>query len=266
MGGLTGPEGEARDDDVSTRTIDPPRPAGDRAVTGPVPHFEAGPDPRVAAGLLAEWGFLANPDLPDKPGPGYLLVALRDGPTFRHYDPESVEFWESRGGRGARVELTRASSMPLEATFAWGQVRIVDRLGVTNEWLTFGGAISAAVVDGMIAVAFVSPAPLLRRGGHSQGWDQGADSLGAFFGRLMVAVDYAPGFEGLAAAATPLTRYAAFLADLSARLDHSPNLRTTEPALWRLIDHEAGRLQRDHLDDWTAGVALLEAAGLGRRP
>jgi hypothetical protein len=241
------------------------RPDGDDPMTGPVPRFEAGPDPRGAADLLADWGFLANPDLPDKPGPGYLLVALRDAPTLRHYDPESVEFWASRDGRGARVELTRTSPMPLDATFAWGQVRIVDRLGVSNEWLTFGGSVSAALVDDMIAVVLVSPAPLLRRGGHSQGWDQGADSLGAFFGRLMVAVDYAPGFEGLAAAATPLARYAAFLADLSARLERSPDLRTTEPALWHLIDHEARRLQHDHPEDWTAGVALLDAAGLGRR-
>lgn len=233
-------------------------------MTAPVPHFEAGPDPKVAAELLADWGFLANPDLPDKSGPGYLLVALRDAPTLRHYDPESVEFWESRGGRGTRVELTRTSRMPLEASFAWGQVRIVDRLAVSNEWLTFGGSMAAAVVGGMVAVAFVSPAPLLRRGGHSQGWDQGADSLGAFFGRLMVAVDYAPGFEGLAAAATPLTRYAAFLADLSARLDRSSNLRTTEPALWRLIDHESARLQGSQPAEWTAGLALLDAAGLAR--
>ncbi len=233
-------------------------------MTAPVPHFEAGPDPQFAAGLLADWGFLANPDLPDGPGPGYLLVALRDVPSLRHYDPESIEFWESRGGRGTRVELTRSSPMPLEASFSWGQVRIVDRLAISNEWLTFGGSMSAAVVGGMIAAAFVSPAPLLRRGGHSQGWDQGADSLGAFFGRLMVAVDYAPGFEALVAGATPLTRYAAFVADLSVRLGRSPGLRTTEPALWRLIDQASARLQHDQPTDWTAGLALLDAAGLDR--
>jgi hypothetical protein len=231
-------------------------------MSDPAPRFDAGPDARVAAGLLADWGFLANPDLPDKPGPGYLLVALRGAPTLRHFDPESVEFWESRGGRGARVELTRTTPMPLEATFAWGQVRVVDRLGVTNEWLTFGGSVVAADVTGMVAVAFVSPAPLLRRGGHSQGWDPGADSLGAFFGRLMVAVDYAPGFEALAAAATPLARYAAFVADVSARLGRSPGLRTSEPALWHLIHHESERLRQQYPEDWTAGAALLDAAGL----
>ena len=37
---------------------------------------------------------------------------------------------------------------------------------------------------------FTSPAPLLRRGGHSQAWDPPAEWLGGFFGRLLLAVDY----------------------------------------------------------------------------
>ena len=60
-----------------------------------------------------------------------------------------------------------------------------------------------ATVDDAIVVAFTSPAPLLRRGGHSQGWDAGADLVGAFFARLMVAVDYRPGFEAAIADASP---------------------------------------------------------------
>ncbi|MBE3075305.1 MAG: hypothetical protein IMZ75_10220, partial [Actinobacteria bacterium] len=147
--------------------------------------FDGGPDPVAAGRLLADWGFLANPDLPDHPGPGYLVVALRPEPTLRHYDPEAVEYWESRSGRGVRATLTLETAMPLEHEFSWGQIQVVDRLNVSNEWLTFGGHLSAALVDGMIAATFVSPAPLLRRGGHSQGWDVDADNLGAFFARLM---------------------------------------------------------------------------------
>jgi hypothetical protein len=225
--------------------------------------FDGGPDPRAAATLLADWGFLANPDLPDQQGPGYLLVALRPAPTLRHYDPEAVDFWENRAGRGVRATLTGASVTPLEVEFSWGAIQVTDRLKVTNEWLTFGGRLSAASVDGMVVAVFVSPAPLLRRGGHSQGWDPGADNLGAFFGRLMVAVDYAPGFEQLAADATPLARYSAFVADLDGRFRRSEALRLTEPALHQLMDHERAHLLKDHADDWTAGLALLEASGLG---
>ena len=223
---------------------------------------EPGPDPRAASVLLERWGFLANPDLPDQDGPGYLLVALRPEPTLRHYDPELVEFWESRGGRGVRRTLRLKDRMPIATTFAWGPITVVDRLGVANEWLTFGGTLTAEAIDGAVFASFVSPAPLLRRGGHSQGWDAGAENLGAFFGRMMVAVDYAPGFEPAAAAATPLARYAAFLAELGTRFARSPGLRATDPRLWHLIDHEASGLQRDHPDEWSAGLALLRASGL----
>ena len=54
------------------------------------PESVLAPGPVEAAQRLADWGFLAEPDLPDRPGPAYLLVALRDRPTLRHYDPEVV--------------------------------------------------------------------------------------------------------------------------------------------------------------------------------
>ncbi len=213
-------------------------------------------DPLDPATRIAEWGFLANPDLPDRPGPAYLLVALRAAPTLRHYDPESIEYWVSRDGRGERRELSRATSMPLSEEFSWGMIRLVDRLRVTNEYLTFGGRLDAAMVDDAIVVAFTSPAPLLRRGGHSQGWDAGADLVGAFFGRLMVAVDYRPGFEAAVADATPTTRYAAFIRDAEHRR-RAGRASSTDTELGRLIRHEAGRLRVDAPDDWAAGARLL---------
>jgi hypothetical protein len=221
-------------------------------------------DPSVAAVRLADLGFLAEPDLPDRPGPAYLLVALRARPTLRHYDPETVEYWITSGGRGARASLTYDSRMPFEADFSWGLIRIVDRLSVSNEYLTFGGHLSADSIGGASVLVFTSSAPLLRRGGHSQGWDQGAEDLGAFFARLMVAVDYAPGFETAVARADPVTRYAAFIDDLAERYRHSQPLRTTHAELWRLLQGEEGRLRRQEPTAWEAGTALRAAAGIDR--
>src|SRR4029078_13012366 len=147
------------------------------------------------AGEVDHWGFVAHPDLPDRPGPAFLLVALRPVPTLQHYHPEAVDYWVTKDGRGERRTLTQESPMPQSEDYSWGLIRLVDRLGVSNEYLTFGGHLDAASVDGVVVPAFPSPAPLLRRGGHSQGLDPGADAVGAFFGRLMVAVDFAPGFE-----------------------------------------------------------------------
>ena len=194
------------------------------------------------------------PDLPDGPGPAFLLVALRPTPTLQHYDPEAIDYWVSDDGRGSRRTLTHDSSMPRSEDFSWGLIRLVDRLGVSNEYLTFGGHLDAASIDDVVVAAFASPAPLLRRGGHSQGWDDGADAIGAFFARMMVAVDYEPGFEQTFAAAEPLTRYAAFVRDADQRRHGPRRSASFDDPLGRLVRHEATRL-------CTAAPSAWEAAG-----
>lgn len=210
-----------------------------------------------ASGRLASWGFRAHADLPDGPGPAYLLVALRAVPTLRHYDPEAVEYWVTDGGRGVRQVLSRSTPMPRTEEYSWGSIRLIDRLGVTNDYLTFGGRLDAAEVDDAVIAAFASPAPILRRGGHSQGWDQGADAVGAFFGRLMVEVDFTPGFETRLAKATPVERFAAFVRDTLARRRHGPHAEPIDDELGRLIVSEAGRLQTATPQAWEAGARLL---------
>lgn len=219
----------------------------------------AAADLRAAAARLASWGFLADPDLPDRPGPARLLVALRDRPTFRHFDPERIEYWRTEAGRGRPATLTRASRVPVRGVFAWGPIRIVDRLAVSNEYLTFGGRLDVDDIDGMTVAVFTSDAPILRRGGHSQPWDPGADRLGAFFARLLLAVDVLPGFEARLAAAAPVGRYAAFIADLVARYRPTRALRDQDPTVWMLLRAEAERLARDHPASWSEGAELLAA-------
>jgi hypothetical protein len=219
-------------------------------------------DPAVAAGMLADWGFLAHPDLPDGAGDAYLLVALRDMPTLRHFDPERVGLWVSRGSRGTRLEITR-DTRDLDTEFSWGTISIVDRLGVSNDYVTFGGRLTATEIGDATVVIFASPAPILRRGGHSQGWDEAAVDLAAFFGRLMIAVDYVTGFESRIAASEPVARYAAFVADSIARYRQAAALRVAHPAFWVLLGGEAERLRRDHSDAWAEGVGLTAAAGFG---
>ena len=218
-------------------------------------------DPAGAARVLADLGFLGRCDLPDRPGPASLLVAIRPAPTFRHFDPERVEHWASRDGRGVRRTTTIRSRLPIDEPYSWGLIRVVDRLGVTNEWLSFGGRLGADRVDGAAILVFSSPAPILRRGGHSQGFDEGAESLGAFFGRLLLAVDYVPGFEARLTAADPVERYAAFLVDALDRFRRSPSLRIARPGLERLLDGEAARLRAAAEPAWLAGRRLLAGGG-----
>jgi hypothetical protein len=219
------------------------------------------PDPSSAAESLADLGFLASPDLPDRPGPAFLLVALRETPTLLHFDPEAITYWVSEGDRGVLRTLTRQTPLPIDGDFAWGLIRITDRLHVTNEYLTFGGRLRAAAIGGVVIAVFTSPVPILRRGGHSQAWDPGADNLGAYFARLMVPVDYTPGFERRVARADPTTRYAAFIADAMDRCRTSPALRAGQPRLWSLLRTEERRLRTDHPREWASGDVLRHLGG-----
>lgn len=209
---------------------------------------------------MAHWGFLVHPDLPDRPGPAFLLVALRPFPTFEHYDPEAVDYWVSVDGRGVRRTLTVATRMPRSEAVSWGLIRLVDRLGVSNDYLTFGGHLDATEVGGIVLAAFTSPAPLLRRGGHSQPWDDGADAVAAFFGRLTAAVDVTPGFEARLAAASPLTRYAAFLRDRMDRCWQPRREARGEDDLEPVLRREARRLRAAEPEAWAAAWRLLRDA------
>jgi hypothetical protein len=217
-------------------------------------------DPASAAPMLADLGFLARPNFRDPIGSASLLVALREAPTLRHYDPEVIEYWVSDSGRGVQRTLTRLAVLPIDTDFSWGLIRIVDRLHVTNEYLTFGGHLLVDAIDGVVIAVFTSPAPLLRRGGHSQGWDEGAESLGAFFSRLLLAVDYVPGFEGEVARADPVTRYGAFLGDAIGRYRDSARLRAADPDFWAHLLAEERRLAGNHREALAAGADLRRLA------
>lgn len=219
-------------------------------------------DPESAAQLLHNWGFVSHADLPDAPGQSWLAIAMRARPTLQHFDAERAEYWTTVAGRGVGRALDRMTPVPLSGDFSWGPIRVLDRLRVRNEWVAFGGSLSAAEVDGNLVCVFASDAPILRRGGHSQGWDHGAANLAAFFGRLKVAVNYVPGFEAQVAAAPPRVRFAAFVADLAARFRATRTMTDTRPALWGLIAGEEARLRRSEPEGWAAGLELTRAAGL----
>jgi hypothetical protein len=222
---------------------------------------EPQPSLQSAARRLEPWGFLADPDLPDRPGPASLIVALRERPTLRHYDPEVVEFWSAHDGRGAHKTITRCTAMPFSTSVSWGEIRILDRLGESNGYLGFGGRCEADRIGDAVIVGITSSAPILRRGGHSQGWDEGADAVGAFFGRLLVTVDYVPGFEERLAHASPLARYAAFIQDADGRNRSTPLAARDLRPFARTVRSEAARLRSDHPAAWRDGVALLADVG-----
>ncbi len=220
-------------------------------------------DPPTAAGLLQHWGFLAHSDLPDREGPSYLLVAIRPRPTLDHYDPDAIDYWVTEAGRGNPATLNRQTVLPIAASTTWGMIRITDRVRATNEWLSFGGELHAERIDQAIIAVFTSNAPLLRRGGHSQGWDVGAPSVGAFFAKVRAVAGFDARFEAAEAAADPRARYGCFVADQTRRYRQSETLRRLDEELWRLLQHEERRMREATPAAWDAGLRLLAALDAG---
>jgi len=218
-------------------------------------------DPASAAPRLATLGFLASGSRTDLASPGYLLVALREEPTRIHFDPEHIEYWTSQAGRGSRRIIDRDTRLPLTDEVSWGPIRVTDRLGESNEYVGFGGQLNVARIDGAVIAAFTSPAPLLVAGGHSQVGEQLAAMVGAFFARLLLAIDYEASFETTLAGLDPLARYSAFVANQYSRYRASPGLRDEAADLARLIEREERRLRVDQGPAWSAGEAVSLAIG-----
>lgn len=174
----------------------------------------------AAASLVADLGFLLIGDGSSGPGPGHLIVGLRAGPTLRHFDPESISYYAPVGD-GARVaQVTQhAPGVTSDVPALWGHVHVVDRIPVENRFLTFGGRLRLAGIDDGLTVAYLqSPVPIVRWGGHSQGTDSLAGAIGAFFGRLIVPVDFTPGAAARIDALPPEVLFAAFLRDAVGRI------------------------------------------------
>jgi hypothetical protein len=223
-------------------------------------------DPVEAAPLVADLGFLLARDLPATGADALLVVALREVPTLRHFDPELVTYWRTDElGRGRPRDLTLEATLPVDAAISWGPIEIVDRLNETNTFFSVGGRLRAArLPDGSAVATFASPGPILSRGGHSQTYDRLAAELTAFFARVLVPIDFVPGAEAVVSRATPLTRYAAFLRFDLGRLVGSELVRESYGPDARVVRAEADRVRRRHPDDWEAGGRLLAELGLVR--
>ena len=220
--------------------------------------------PSEASRRLAHLGFLVVDLYPRGGQDAHLAVALHDHPTLQHFDTELVRFWETgRDHRGHPFELNRATRMPFRASYSWGKITLLDRKGLDNEFVSVGGMVEAdEVAPGRTVLVFRSPGPILRLGGQSQPVDAVGSELGAFFARMMVPIDFVPGAEEAISAATPLDRYAAFIAYKDSRVTRYPALRSEGPAVATTVIDEAIRLRTSQPDSWARGRSLLERIGL----
>jgi hypothetical protein len=213
--------------------------------------------------LLANLGFeLVEPDRIGGSDASHLLVAIRPAPTLRHFDPDEIACWTSEGGRGKAATLNRETRYPIDADYSWGLIAVTDRLGVSNQFLSFGGALRARMTsDATVLVDFSSPAPILRGSGHSQSVDPVASEIGVFFARMKVPIDFVPGAEALVAKAAPRTLYCAFLQHVREKLAQARGLRDANRWLVDWTSHEGQRMESAAAEDWNAAAQLRRQLG-----
>ncbi len=211
-----------------------------------------------ASKILANLGFeLVEPNRPKGDDTSHLLIALRQQPTLSHFDPEKVEYWATDSGRGRGRVLDCGGNYPINSEFAWGRIVATDRLGVKNEFLSFGGGLRAQRTnDGTILIDFGSRAPILRWSGHSQNSDPLAGEVGAFFARIKVPIDFVPGAEALIAQSAPTTLYCAFVQSVRERLTQAKTLREANRWLADWSAREGARLQTVSADHWAGATEV----------
>ena len=211
-----------------------------------------------AGALIASWGFLAlRGALPDKPGQSHLVLAFREHPEETHYDPEQATYWRGIAGRGESWAIARHERPFAARPFAWGEVRVRDRFGVANAWVTFGGSLELGYLGGTARLAvFRSDAPILRAGGHSQAIDDLAPEVLVFFARLRARLYTDPHLEAEFTMAPPFAVEAAFL-DYALRRYGTHLVAALEPERLVLLRAEAARVARVDPAAWAYGVALV---------
>ena len=213
--------------------------------------------PEIGHDLVANLGFLHVPGGPLTAGRAYLFVALRPRPTLAHFDPERVDCWTVAGGRGERVSIDRATHGRLASRFSWGPIEVVDRLGVHNDFVGFGGELAVERQSKLSVVVLTSAAPILASGGHSQGWDPIADEALAYFGRLRAAAGAERRIGARLTAARPLALYGAFVRDALERFRAAERRLPWRTSTLTLLTREAARLRRDAASDWAAAAELV---------
>jgi hypothetical protein len=212
---------------------------------------------------LANLGFeLVEPDRAAGNDTSHLLAAIRPAATLRHFDPETIDCWTCEAGRGKAARLERETHYPISSDYSWGLISLTDRLGVTNQFLSFGGALRAQMTpDATVLVDFSSHAPILRGSGHSQSVDPLAAEVGAFFARIKVPIDFVPGAEALVAKASPLTLYCAFIQHVREKLGQARGLREANRWLADWSTREAGRMEASATEHWQAAAELRRQLG-----
>lgn len=118
--------------------------------------------------LMGNWGYYLLPKShPDSPGYTGLLVAIREQPTEKHFDPQTIRL-RLRDKHNEATWTTLGLHSPVELSIKAslhacpGQVMLRDRTDKRTNFFVFGGSLEAVSVPGETVYSIRSPAPILK--------------------------------------------------------------------------------------------------------
>jgi hypothetical protein len=214
----------------------------------------AGLDTQDAHELLSDLGFLLVHGRPLEQGASYLLVAIRPKPTLVHFDPERIEYWAAADAQAEELEIVwpvRSASRQYTA----GSIRVVDRVGASNSFISFGGELSLSRDGDVGAALFRSSAPILALHGRSGPADPMAANMYAFVAVLRGAQDNDRDLARAIYSATPRTLYGAFI-ERTLRVYRAAPPRIAEARLASLLRMERNQLEAEAPTEMSAGREL----------
>jgi hypothetical protein len=175
-----------------------------------------------------------------------------------------MSYWITSANGHSRIKAIDGSlRTPYRQALSWGRIRLVDRVGARNSFVTFGGVVTGErVAEDALLLVCRSPAPILRLPGHSQREDRLAEEVLAFFGRIVPALWRSPEIEPTTSRASPLAMFAAFMVHTSTRAEHSVELREALAPDLPFLHHELARVTAQRPIEVAEGRALLEIWGL----
>lgn len=120
--------------------------------------------------VIAHWGYYLLPKAhPSSPGYSGLLVAIREIPTQRHYDPEaiSIRLWDQGDAAWTVLKLHSSTLEPRQVMA--GRVVLSDRVDKRVQFFTFGGSLEMNAGLRECVYALRSAAPILVVTGFADG-------------------------------------------------------------------------------------------------
>jgi hypothetical protein len=216
--------------------------------------------PRTLIHQVENWGyFLLPPSHPASPGYTGLLVVMRQTPTGKHFDPETLHLHiVGADGKPEVMSYDLAPAFSTAQRVTVCEIKLTDRLNKAVEFFTFGGFLEVLTLAEETIYSLRSPAPIIFL---TPVVDTPSDQLVSEVQVQLNALRAQWGareseFEQRLDATSPQVLYEAALHSLLEKYAHSHALHDTFAPFYKMLTQEADWLKTNNA--WDDAGATLE--------